>query len=264
MSKDTQQHKKYKILLIGEICLDVYNIGEVSRISPEAPVPVLRKTKEESRVGMAGNVFKNIKSMLPEASIDSFSNNPEDIKKIRFIDEASNYQIMRYDIEESISPLKITDLGSDLSDYSVVVISDYDKGYLTSKFIKEFVKELKNTKVFVDSKKSNLEVFENCIIKINEKESKKVKKTTKENLDMIVTLGPRGCTYQGKLFQTNSVEVYDVCGAGDVFLSALVCRWLETNDMNKSIKTANSCAALSVTKLGCYTIKREEYENLRF
>jgi bifunctional ADP-heptose synthase (sugar kinase/adenylyltransferase) len=43
----------------------------------------------------------------------------------------------------------------------------------------------------------------------------------------------------------------------------MFARWLETKDMNASIKTANNCASLSVTKLGCYTVTRSEYESLR-
>ena len=48
MLKDTQQQKQFRILLIGETCLDVYNTGAVERISPEAPVPVLKKTRSKT------------------------------------------------------------------------------------------------------------------------------------------------------------------------------------------------------------------------
>ena len=71
-----------------------------------------------------------------------------------------------------------------------------------------------------------------------------------------------GCVYRAEHFPVKKVDVHDVCGAGDVFLAALIVRWLETSNMQLSIKTANNCASLSVTKLGCYTIKKEEYENL--
>ena len=57
MSKDTQQQKQYRILLIGESCQDVYVFGEVNRISPEAPVPVLKKIKKESKKRNGGERF---------------------------------------------------------------------------------------------------------------------------------------------------------------------------------------------------------------
>ena len=114
---------------------------------------------------------------------------------------------------------------------------------------------------FVDTKKKDLSCFKNSIIKLNEleaRESINLDKTSK----IITTLGSKGCRFSNITYATKPVEVYDVCGAGDVFLAALVVRWLETKDMEFAIKTANNCAALSVTKLGCYTVERKEYENL--
>ena len=57
---NTQQPKKYKILLIGDNCVDVYQYGTVDRISPEAPVPVFKFSHEERKPGMAGNVANNL------------------------------------------------------------------------------------------------------------------------------------------------------------------------------------------------------------
>ena len=260
MSKDIQQQKKFKILLIGEICRDVYVFGNVSRLNPEAPVPVLKKIKKESKCGMAGNVFKNIQEMAGSITrINFYSNDHEDIKKIRFIDKKSNYQIMRYDIEKDIDSLEFDKI--EKLDYDAVVISDYDKGFLNNNLIKKIVNAFKNCKIFVDTKRKDISFFKNCVLKVNERESKESHSCPKSS-ELVVTLGDRGCCYDGKIYATNKVDVHDVCGAGDVFLAALVVRWLETKDMISAIKTANNCASLSVTKLGCYAVKRSEYENL--
>ena len=80
----------------------------------------------------------------------------------------------------------------------------------------------------------------------------------------IVTLGSEGCIYNNEIFNAKKVDVYDVCGAGDVFLASLVSRWLETRDLDASIKTANKCASYSVTKVGSYSLTLEEYEKLKF
>jgi sugar/nucleoside kinase (ribokinase family) len=98
-------------------------------------------------------------------------------------------------------------------------------------------------------------------MKINEKESKEIKFQNRET-KLLITLGSQGSKYLEKVYPVGNVDVHDVCGAGDTFLAALVARWLETKDITIAIKTANNCAALSVTKLGCYTVKRSEYENL--
>ena len=210
---------------------------------------------------MAGNVFENIKSMTNDKSeIIFYSNNSDQIKKIRFIDEKSNYQIMRYDIEKEIDSLKIENLALDSINYDAVVISDYNKGYLTDNIIREVVSKFENCQIFVDTKRKDISVFKNCTLKLNEKESKEVKfqnRTTK----IITTLGQKGCKYLGKNYPVLKVDVHDVCGAGDVFLAALVVRWVETKDIVSAIKTANNCAALSVTKLGCYTISCKEYRS---
>lgn len=263
MLKDTQRQKQFRILLIGETCLDVYNTGVVERISPEAPVPVLKKTRSKTKLGMAGNVLQNIKSMLPDSEIDVFSNDPEKIQKIRFLDENSKYQIMRYDIEDSIDPIKISDIDLKIK-YDAIVISDYNKGFLKDSFVKSLVYNYPSSKIFVDSKKKSLSAYSGCTIKINEVESRSINEEEKNSLDIITTLGPKGCSYKGKRYKSKKVEVYDVCGAGDVFLSALVVRWLQTKEMEESIRVANTCAGISVTKLGCYTISRKEYkESLR-
>ena len=58
---DTQQQKRFKILVIGDSCTDVYHYGECERISPEAPVPILRHIESIKIGGMAKNVYENFK-----------------------------------------------------------------------------------------------------------------------------------------------------------------------------------------------------------
>jgi bifunctional ADP-heptose synthase (sugar kinase/adenylyltransferase) len=260
MYQDIQQQKQFKILLVGELCQDIYVFGEVDRISPEAPVPVLKEKSTLIKSGMSGNVLNNLKSILPDAEIILCQNPDGKIKKTRFIDSKSNYQILRLDSKDNILPLDINDIPD--CKYDAVIISDYDKGLINKSVIKYITEKYANTSIFADTKKRDLDSFKNSIIKINEKESKEAK--CKDLKSVIVTLGSAGCMYQGKVYPSSKVDVHDVCGAGDVFLASLVSRFLETNDIQRAIKTANNCAALSVTKLGCYTIKRGEYEDLCF
>jgi bifunctional ADP-heptose synthase (sugar kinase/adenylyltransferase) len=257
MSKDTPQQKQYKILLIGEVCQDVYVFGEVDRISPEAPVPIIKKSRKEFKEGMSGNVANNLLSILPGVSLTKCQNDMRSLKKIRFIDKKTNYQLMRYDIEKPLQKLKIKDIPEE--DYDAIVISDYAKGFVDHETIGKIINKFPNTKMFADTKKKNLGSFGNAIIKLNESEYLE-SHSHPHSSEVIVTLGDRGCTYKGKVYSTKKVDMHDVCGAGDVFLATLVARWLETKDMVLAIKTANNCAALSVTKLGCYTLTREEYQ----
>ena len=71
---------------------------------------------------------------------------------------------------------------------------------------------------------------------------------TSNNSKLIVTLGDKGALYNNKLYKTDKVEVYDVCGAGDVFLSALAVHFLLTNRLEDAIMFANRCASFSVSR----------------
>ena len=262
MSKDIQQQKQYRILLIGDSCEDIYVHGEVKRISPEAPVPVLKKTKKYKMKGMAENVFQNLENIKNKnILIDCYFNDSKMIKKIRFIDNKTNYQIMRYDIEKNVNNLTFEEINKN-NKYDVIIISDYDKGYINNELVGKLTKYFKSSKIFVDTKKLDLSYFKNCLIKLNEDEAQKAK-NIHHTSEIIVTLGEKGCMYKDKAYATKKVEVHDATGAGDVFLASMVIRWIETGNIISAIKTANNCSSLSVTKKGCYALKREEYENLR-
>jgi bifunctional ADP-heptose synthase (sugar kinase/adenylyltransferase) len=257
---DIQQQKLHNVLLIGDSCTDVYVFGECRRMSPEAPVPVFTKLSKEYRDGMASNVFNNLDNMLL-GSVTFLTNNKKAIKKIRFVDTKSNQHIMRYDIENTLEPLQVDIDDLDDTAYDAIVISDYDKGLIDAKLI-EKLKASFVCPIFVDTKKSDLSIFKDCIVKINEHEASKA--TYSDIADLIVTQGSKGALYKETLYETNSVLVNDVCGAGDVFLAALVTSWLETSDMPTSILRANLCASYSVNKVGTYHLSRKEYEDLCF
>ena len=110
-----------KVLLLGDSCEDEYIYGRCERISPEAPVPVLKYAKIKTKPGMAGNVCLNLQAF----GIDvTFLTNSESIVKTRFIDEKSNQQILRMDNEEKVKPLLVP---VSTSSFDAVVISDFDE-----------------------------------------------------------------------------------------------------------------------------------------
>ena len=170
----TQQQKQFRVLLIGDSCIDKYIYGTCDRISPEAPVPILRYEREEYREGMAWNVKNNLKSL----GIDPlFITNPEKIIKTRFVDSKSNQQIFRLDEEPEVKCLGY-DLPQD--NFDALVISDYCKGLLTNQRIFELV-EWFDGPIFIDSKKTCLPV-DHAYIKINEDEYSRIKQKDSPNL----------------------------------------------------------------------------------
>ena len=181
-----------KVLLIGDSCEDRYFYGDVKRLNPEAPVPILEYRRGVTSKGMSWNVRENLISFGVEVYL---STHPEAIIKTRYIDEKSNQQIMRYDVEPKIEPLSF-DFPSEWNNlYDALVISDYDKGFLTTEKIFELTSRFVGP-VFIDSKKSNLPA--DAYIKINELEHERMAYCNYENL--IITRGGEGAEYKGDLY----------------------------------------------------------------
>lgn len=246
-----QAQMSYKILLIGDSCIDRYVYGEVKRLNPEAPVPVLDYNRIEIRKGMCLNVEENLKAFGLDVTTITHE---ENIIKTRYIDEKTNQQLLRVDEEVSIIPYS-----SSLSDvkFDAIVISDYNKGFVTYEKLFEIV-SLSNCPVFIDSKKRNLPK-EKCFIKINELEYNNLEETSD---NMIVTLGERGARYKDYLYETNRVETRDIIGAGDTFLAALVFGYLSYGIIEEAIPFANSAACVAVSHPGTYVLTKEDVQNL--
>ncbi len=79
---DKIQKVQPKILVVGDIMLDRFIFGNVNRISPEAPVPVVRSNKEKYSLGGCGNVLRNLINLGVNASIISFVGKDQAGKKI--------------------------------------------------------------------------------------------------------------------------------------------------------------------------------------
>ena len=241
-----------RILLIGDSCTDVYVYGDVKRLNPEAPVPVLEPHRESSTDGMAWNVYNN---MLPFGLDVYMITQEEVITKTRYIHESSNQQILRVDNESKVKPIEYEPPSSgDL--YDIMVISDYNKGFVTRDEIFKLV-DWFDGPVFVDSKKKVLP--EGCYIKVNDVEYDKLE-TKSDNL--IVTKGGKGTEYKGKLYPAEKVKVFDVVGAGDTFLAALTYGYLKYNSIEEAIPFANKAAAIAVSHTGTYVLTEEDVNEI--
>jgi len=234
------------ILLLGDNCEDIYYYGNVNRISPEAPIPILDFKLKETHHGMAANVWQNLQELGMEVVFITTGRST----KTRFIDLKSDQQLLRLDDDPPRDPVTCPNLHGDAKhNWDAVVISDYNKGSITYDTI-EYVISHYNGPIFIDTKKKDLKRFESAIIKINAKEYSEA--DTLPNSNLIVTHGTYGAVYDNQIFDSNKVNVLDVCGAGDTFFAALVYQYLETKDLVTSIKFANVAASITVQKMGVY------------
>lgn len=253
-----QSKKKQSILVVGDLMLDIYYQGLVTRISPEAPVPVLKKDKEERYTpGGACNVAMNMIAAgcetslygvigkdkngdilikaLDEAGIDTKNIHRIDIEtisKIRFLSN-SNQQLLRMDIE-NIKDIKerndydqmIKELQNIIPNYDIVVISDYLKGLLTPTLTQSVISiaQKYNIRVLVDVKDPNYEKYKGAwLLKPNLKELNELTKMPVRNNEDIV---------EASRFLLNSINceyVLTTCGAkGMILVGKEYSHYLET------------------------------------
>jgi bifunctional ADP-heptose synthase (sugar kinase/adenylyltransferase) len=155
---------------------------------------------------------------------------------------------MRVDSKEVIDPL---DFDSISLEYDAIVISDYDKGYMTREIIQQICEN--HSLVFIDTKK----ILGNwsakaSYVKINNYEyERSIEYLTPELQDKIVrTRGGLGCEFRGVHYPVKASEVKDTSGAGDTFMAALVVKYLDTNSIETAIQFANECASTVVQRRG--------------
>ena len=187
LKNKAQKITESKVLVIGDLMLDRFTYGDVIRISPEAPVPVLHVNHEENYLGGAGNVARNISALIGKNSNDNMfligvigkdksadiiteSMNYSNISTSGIVIDDSRYtitktrivagtqQIVRID-EEDTKPFsniimkKIEKVFlNNIDDYNVVIISDYNKGVVTKPLARKIIDTCnkKNKLVLVD------------------------------------------------------------------------------------------------------------------
>lgn len=160
--------KKPKVLVIGDLMIDSYLMGSCDRIATDAPIPVVDVTKEESVLGGAGNVIRNLASLGAKVSVMSVVGDDENAKLLKhLLDEiqtksflieqkgrktskktrivAGNSQVFRFDHESknNISFDNVKSLYSKLVEkikaYDVILLADYGKGVLTKDFTQKII-----------------------------------------------------------------------------------------------------------------------------
>jgi rfaE bifunctional protein kinase chain/domain len=286
------------ILVIGDIMLDKYVLGEVERISPEAPVPIVHVYDEYCTLGGCGNVVRNIKELGPNVvCLSSIANDDngkllleklielgvsplligdskKTITKERIIASERKIQMIRVDREEvddidanTLIDALTTDY--DLSEFDIVVVSDYAKGVITKELI-AYLNE-SDCKFIVDPKPSNdISYGYPYLITPNEKELKEMGGEHQVLINgaqyVLETKGKRGMTLydnnQHWDIDSEEVEVYNVSGAGDtviaVMATALSMGW---NPLD-SATIANRCAAYVVTKPGTSVVPQDKFKRI--
>lgn len=293
-----KQIEEIKILVVGDIMLDRYIVGDVERISPEAPVPVVNVKEEYHTLGGCGNVVRNLRSIgchvdcLASVGIDIdgeiivdelkrigarsliFRGSERTTVKERIIADQRKVQMLRIDREVTTNlneKLLIETFNTYCRDiYNIIIISDYAKGMITNELM-ENLKSKQNAPIIVDPKPNHINMYNDVfMITPNEKEWKQMMLSspyTLSNVPFILqTLGNKGMNLidnqrnEKFYIPAEPVEVYNVSGAGDTVVSVMgICLSLEI-DILSCVKIANKCAGYVVTKPGTTVVPESVFK----
>ncbi len=180
-----------RVLVVGDLMLDRYWHGATSRISPEAPVPVVHVNHDEQRAGGAGNVALNIAALGAKASLMGFTGNDEAANSLRQIlkqagvlclfEDVPDYptitklrvmsrhqQLIRLDFEDGFNRVDsdrlLHQFHAEMAEAQVVVLSDYGKGTLNK--VEQFIKLARMMKkpVLVDPKGNDFSIYRDATL----------------------------------------------------------------------------------------------------
>ena len=278
------------INVIGDIIIDEYWYGETTRVSPEAPVPIVNLNKKKISLGGAGNVYMNIRRLSDKVALHGYYDPAHTYifdqleatgnlmvteqmpHKIRVF--SGSHYMSRVDVEKTIEEDDVQDKFFVPNQFDVVVLSDYNKG--TVKDPQAIIKKSKRTivdpKVSLDKYKGafilkpNLKEFEDYIgRKTNPKSLMSEAQRLRHELEIdhfIVTLGPEGVLYVGdsiEHYDATAQEVFDVTGAGDTFTAALAYGIYNNLQVQDAVILANKIAGIAVSKTGTYVINPTDF-----
>jgi rfaE bifunctional protein kinase chain/domain len=312
-----------RVIVLGDILVDKYIIGDATRISPEAPVPVVHVKNERYIPGGASNVANNLASLGARVYLCGVIG--DDIVGRRFLDDlngvnintdwieidktrstivktrvlASHQQLIRFDYEQ-IQPIskeiedRITDrIRRNIHDFEAVVLSDYEKGFITSSLVEKIISisHRAGKIVVAGPKPRNIEFYSSCdAISLNRSESmrcidyldmKKMKMRTSQEIEveeigsfilkklkpkaLLITLSEKGMLLVEPKKRIHipacAKEVFDVTGAGDTVLAAFSLAIAAGADFESAARLANKAAGIVVGKLGTATVSSDELKN---
>jgi len=278
--------KEPKVLVVGDLIIDEYVYGSSSRLSPEAPVPVVVESRRLLAQGGAGNVVENLKALGAETR---FWHGEKSSHKLRII--SGHQQIVRLDNDNCEQAPTPGFIGDWVRWADAVVISDYDKGVVTPHIIQSVNRFCKTwgKPLLVDPYKYKCHYGDAVtLIKPNRQEAQSVAATEIRDLaslqvageiylelskadNVVITLGEDGAALferkkKGQLpYLSKSPrpqQVFDVTGAGDTAIATLAFVWASAQQghfsKQSAVDWATRAASIVVGKLGTATVSAAE------
>jgi D-beta-D-heptose 7-phosphate kinase/D-beta-D-heptose 1-phosphate adenosyltransferase len=276
------------VLVVGDIILDEYLVGEVSRISPEAPIPVVRLHEASVTLGAAGytashvqhlggqallcgvvgddDAGRQLRGLLRERGIDGSGlavdrARPTTIKT-RVI--AQHQQMLRIDREKT-DPVPASDTSAMLASIErvmpsvdAVICSDYDKGAFTPALIRGLLRAARRSRVPVavnPKPRLTLGFRGACVVSLNLAEAAA---TLKRPLPDTNALLRGGAELRRRLGSAGVIVTRHSDGAGDTVIAVTAMGLAVGGRLADAVQLANVAAGIEVGKLGCALVSRDE------
>jgi len=252
-----------KVLVLGDVIIDKYIYGTSTRISPEAPVPVITYIEEKETRGGAGLVYENLKSL--GVDVDMFKTQGQVSVKTRII--CDGHYVTRIDDDAQANGTEVLKQvqETNFSQYDYVLLSDYNKGVLDE--AREIIKHINtfNCKIIVDPKENQWFYEGAWLVKPNYSEFESLEFDNWQGNIITTNAGEEViATIDGKRYEVpvDNLEVADVTGAGDCFLASFVYALTKGYDCEKAIKVAVRGSTESVKHAGTYILKKADLEDV--
>ncbi len=301
-----------KVLIVGDVMLDRYLWGSVNRISPEAPVPIVNINKTSVVLGGAANVAANIAGLGAKPILVGVTGDDAEAKVLAEVLEKSNISadflipikdrrttiktrlvahsqhVVRFD-HETLTPVSEDDansifekIESVLDEVSIIIISDYAKGFLTENFLTRLItsEDCKNKIILVDPKGKDYSKYKGATVLTPNRREAADATNLEENRDdlinkagiklledleleaLLITQGEKGLTLLQKdsdIFHLEALarNVYDVTGAGDTVIASFAVAVGAGANYFEAAKFANISAGLVVEQIGTTAITKE-------
>jgi D-beta-D-heptose 7-phosphate kinase/D-beta-D-heptose 1-phosphate adenosyltransferase len=251
---------KPKILVVGDLMTDKYYFGTTTRISPEAPIPVVAVYETKQFSGGAGNVRQNLSALGAESRLEGGWHNkgtylvyPE---KNRLM--VGNTQIARWDEYDKVDPIKLERLDEAILHWTpnAIIVSDYGKGSVDQaviNWLEDFSWAHKDKPIFIDTKRSP-EEFHNLGTLVtffpNQAEYHQYQNEYDNCRSVVLKQGEKGISqkeFNNTLlsYPAWAKQVVSVCGAGDTVIAAYA--FASCTGYNP-LEFANAAAAVVVEK----------------
>ncbi len=276
LKKILKQAEEFRIAVVGDLIIDKYIIGTVDRISPEAPVPVVRVVSTRENQGGAGNVVENLRNLGVQVS--SFYGKHVPIKT-RVM--SGNHHILRIDEEEEPYHMRWDEIeiglgyGIKYNKFDCVVISDYSKGCISDGVARKVINLCIDSEipVVVDAKRDFHKFQDANILKCNTHDWKLERRAFDEQIrdtqdmvdvllleNFIVTNGEHGISIYNELSSEGiggyPVNICDTCGAGDTVTAILAIMSCFKSNEYKALNNRNIYMACQLANIAASEVCR--------